>query len=193
MNRYGLSLALAAFAALATLLLTASTDAAQYEGTPTFSPSQALPGVPLHGADYSIGERVPVENFQYVFTVNTKWGPFRIKNSDLLRVRLREIAATAKLEEVNGARDCGRGGGGDGAQAAQHRQGSRDPAGANDRRYVPRRRPYLRKRAGHDERDRPAWRQHDLLGYGRCLRSAQASLQSSASIRIPPFRRLPIS
>ena len=103
MNRYGLSLALAAFAALATLLLTASTEAAQYEGAPTFSPSQALPGVPLHGADYSIGERVPVENFQYVFTVNTKWGPFRIKNSDLLRVRLREIAATAKLEEVNGA------------------------------------------------------------------------------------------
>ena len=103
MNRYGLSLALAAFAALATLLLTASTEAAQYEAAPAFSPSQALPGVPLHGADYSIGERVPVENFQYVFTVNTKWGPFRIKNSDLLRVRLREIAATAKLEEVNGA------------------------------------------------------------------------------------------
>ena len=35
--------------------------------------------------------------------MNTKWGPFRVKGSDLLRVRLREIGATAKLEEVNGA------------------------------------------------------------------------------------------
>jgi hypothetical protein len=46
---------------------------------------------------------VPVENFQYVFSVNTKWGPFRVKGSDLLRVRLREITATEKLEGVNGA------------------------------------------------------------------------------------------
>ncbi len=103
MNRYGLSLALAAFAALATLLLAVSSEAAQYEGAPSFSAAQALPGVPLRGTDYSIGDRVGVENFQYVFHVNTKWGPFTIKGSDLLRVRLREIAATAKLEEVNGA------------------------------------------------------------------------------------------
>ena len=103
MNRYGLSLALAAFAALATLLLAVSTEAAQYEGAPSFSAAQAVPGVPLRGTDYSIGDRVGVENFQYVFHLNTKWGPFTIKGSDLLRVRLREIAATAKLEEVNGA------------------------------------------------------------------------------------------
>ena len=38
-----------------------------------------------------------------MFSVNTKWGPFRVKGSDLLRVRLREITATEKLEEVNGA------------------------------------------------------------------------------------------
>ena len=38
-----------------------------------------------------------------MFSVNTTWGPFRVKGSDLLRVRLREIGATAKLEQVNGA------------------------------------------------------------------------------------------
>jgi hypothetical protein len=38
-----------------------------------------------------------------VFNVNTKWGPFRVKGSDLLRVRLREVTATEKLEGVNGA------------------------------------------------------------------------------------------
>src|SRR4029450_6887074 len=64
---------------------------------------QAIQGVPLHNADYSISDRVPVENFQYVFSVNTKWGQFGVKGSDLLRVRLREITATTRLEGVNGA------------------------------------------------------------------------------------------
>jgi len=88
-------IALAAFAV--------SSYAAQYEGAPTFSAAQALPGIPLRGTDYSIGSSVPVENFQYVFNVNTTWGPFRVKGSDLMRVRLREIGATGRLAQVNGA------------------------------------------------------------------------------------------
>jgi hypothetical protein len=102
MHGYRVSLALAAVVAFGTFLVAAS-EAGQYEGAPTFSAAQAIQGVPLHGADYSIGDRVPVENFHYVFSVNTKWGPFIVKGSDLLRVRLREITATAKLEEVKGA------------------------------------------------------------------------------------------
>src|SRR5262245_11243644 len=103
MRGYRVSSALAVVIAFSTFLVTAS-QAGQYEGSPTFSPSQAIQGVPLHGADYSIDDRVRVENFQYVFSVNTKWGPFRVKGSDLLLVRLREITATAKLEEVKGAK-----------------------------------------------------------------------------------------
>ena len=102
MHGYRVSSALAAVVAFGTFLVAAS-EAGQYEGAPTFSAAQAIQGVPLHGVDYSIGDRVPVENFQYVFSVKTKWGPFIVKGSDLLRVRLREITATAKLEEVNGA------------------------------------------------------------------------------------------
>lgn len=102
MHGYRVSSALAAVVAFGTFLVPAS-EAGQYEGAPTFSAAQAIQGIPLHGADYSIGDRVQVENFQYVFNVNTKWGPFRVKGSDLLRVRLREITATQKLEEVNGA------------------------------------------------------------------------------------------
>src|SRR5581483_10896437 len=103
MHRSWVSSASAALLACAAFLLAVPSDAGQYEGAPTFSAVQVLQGIPLRGADYSIGNSVPVENFQYVFSVNTKWGPFRVKGSDLLRVRLREIAATAKLEEVNGA------------------------------------------------------------------------------------------
>jgi len=102
MHGYRVSSALAAVVAFGTFLVAAS-EAGQYEGAPTFSAAQAIQGIPLHGADYSIGDRVPVENFQYVFNVNTKWGPFRVKGSDLLRVRLREVTATEKLEGVNGA------------------------------------------------------------------------------------------
>ena len=102
MHGYRVSSALAAVVAFGTFLVAAS-EAGQYEGAPTFSAAQAIQGIPLHGADYSIGDRVPVENFQYVFSVNTKWGPFTVKGSDLLRVRLREVTATEKLEGVNGA------------------------------------------------------------------------------------------
>ena len=102
MHGYRVSSALAAVVAFGTFLVPAS-EAGQYEGAPTFSATQAIQGIPLHGADYSIGDRVQVENFQYVFNVNTKWGPFRVKGSDLLRVRLREVTATEKLEGVNGA------------------------------------------------------------------------------------------
>jgi hypothetical protein len=102
MQRYRVFSALAAMITFGTLLVAAS-EAGQYEGSPTFSAAQAIQGIPLRGADYSIGDRVPVENFQYVFSVNTKWGPFRVKGSDLLLVRLREIVATARLEGVNGA------------------------------------------------------------------------------------------
>jgi phosphatidylserine/phosphatidylglycerophosphate/cardiolipin synthase-like enzyme len=100
---YRVSSALAAIVAFGTFLIAASSQAGQYEGAPTFSAAQAIQGVPLHGADYSISDRVPVENFQYAFSVNTKWGPLRVKGSDLLRVRLREITATEKLEESNEA------------------------------------------------------------------------------------------
>ena len=101
MQRSWLVSASAALIALAAFAV--SSFAAQYEAAPTFSAAQALPGIPLRGADYSIGNSVPVENFQYVFSVNTKWGPFRVKGSDLMRVRLREIGATGRLEQVNGA------------------------------------------------------------------------------------------
>jgi hypothetical protein len=93
-------------AALAASLIAAPgtvLQAGEYEPPPVFSASQAVPPNLPRSPDYRIGDRVTVDNFQYVYKVDTKWGPFTIKGSDLLRVRAREIAATAKLEEVNGA------------------------------------------------------------------------------------------
>jgi len=97
----------AALKALAVVVLaaiaTSAPQAGQYEQPPTFTTSQVLPPNLLRSPYYTIGNRVGVDNFQYVFRVDTKWGPFTIKGSDLLRVRAREMAATAKLEEIGGA------------------------------------------------------------------------------------------
>ena len=82
--------------------LAAVSFAGQYESPPTFSASQVLPPDLLRSPDYSIGDQVGLENFQYVFNVDSKWGPFVVQGSDLMRVRAREIVATAKLEEISG-------------------------------------------------------------------------------------------
>jgi hypothetical protein len=92
--------------AIGVLLLVATeprlSRAGQYESPPTFSASQVLPPDLLRSPEYRIGDRVGLENFQYAFKVDTKYGPFLIKGSDLLRVRAREIVATAKLEQISG-------------------------------------------------------------------------------------------
>jgi len=75
----------------------------RYENPPSFLASQVLPPELLRSPNYRTGDRVGLENFQYTFKVDTKHGTFVIKGTDLLRVRAREIAATAKLEEVGGA------------------------------------------------------------------------------------------
>jgi hypothetical protein len=77
-------------------------ETGQYEAPPVFTATQVLPPDLAHSSNYTADARVGLENFQYVFRLQTKWGPFTVKGSDLLRVRAREIAATAKLETVGG-------------------------------------------------------------------------------------------
>src|SRR5262249_59408022 len=75
-------------------------EAGQYEGTPVFTASQVVPTDLARSSNYNISERVGLENFQYVYQTQTKWGHFEVKGSDLLRVRAREMASTARLETV---------------------------------------------------------------------------------------------
>lgn len=77
--------------------------AGEYEQPPSFQASQVLPPDLQHGQNYRVSGGVGLENFQYVFHLQTSWGPAVIRGTDLLRVRAREMVATAKLEEVNGA------------------------------------------------------------------------------------------
>jgi hypothetical protein len=76
---------------------------AGYETAPTFTPSQALPPELVQGPNHAIVGSVPVDGFLDRFQMQTKWGTFPVDGIELLRVRVREAAATAKLEEVNAA------------------------------------------------------------------------------------------
>jgi len=77
--------------------------AASYEQAPTFTARQVLPASLLNSPYYKVQNRVGVENYQYVFNVDTQWGSYRIVGTTLLRVRAREMEATAKLQEIGGA------------------------------------------------------------------------------------------
>jgi hypothetical protein len=88
---------------LAAILCTAAPEAGQYEQAPVFQASQVVPTNLLKSPYYTVGNSVGLDNFQYVFKLDSKWGPFTVKGSDLLRVRAREMAATAQLEQIDSA------------------------------------------------------------------------------------------
>ena len=93
----------AAATAFSVALATASASfAGDFEQPPSFSAAEVLPPNLLHRRYYRLDERVGLENSQYVFRVHTIWGSLVIRGSDLLRVRAREMAATARLEQVSG-------------------------------------------------------------------------------------------
>jgi hypothetical protein len=77
--------------------------AAPYERAPTFTARQVLPPALLNSPYYKVQTHVGMENYQYVFTVDTQWGTYRIVGTTLLKVRAREMEATAKLAEIGGA------------------------------------------------------------------------------------------
>jgi hypothetical protein len=81
----------------------AGLQAGQYEAAPSFQASQVLPPNLLRGPDFTVGSQVGVDNFQYAFGVQTPWGTFPVKGTDLLRVRVKEIAATAQLQQIDSA------------------------------------------------------------------------------------------
>jgi hypothetical protein len=61
----------------------AAPAAGQYEQPPSFQASQVLPPDLLNSPYYTVGNTVGLDNFRYVFRVDSKWGPFTVRGSDL--------------------------------------------------------------------------------------------------------------
>ena len=78
-------------------------EAGGYETPPTFLAAKILPPELLQGPYHKIVGPVTVEGFLNHYQMQTKYGTFTVLGTDLLRMRVREAAATAHLEEINGA------------------------------------------------------------------------------------------
>ncbi|HVQ11753.1 MAG TPA: hypothetical protein VMS19_07595, partial [Methyloceanibacter sp.] len=74
-----------------------------YESPPTFSPAQVLPPDLVQGPYHQIVGPVTVQGFLNRYQMQTKYGTFTVEGTELLRMRVREAAATAQLENVNTA------------------------------------------------------------------------------------------
>jgi hypothetical protein len=73
----------------------------QGETAPVFSAYQILPKEALKGSNYRVARRVPVEEYQYVFTVNSDFGKFSAQGRDMLDLRLRELKAIEEAQRLS--------------------------------------------------------------------------------------------
>src|SRR5687768_7955304 len=103
MRKAGALTSVGAAALLSLLASDPSLCQGRYESAPTFTPARALPPDLAQGPYHTIVGRVPVEGFLDHFQMQTKWGTFNVDGIELLRMRVREAAATAKLEQVDSA------------------------------------------------------------------------------------------
>lgn len=70
-----------------------------YERPPVLHASEVLPPELREGPDHRVEDRVTTDGFHHVFRVESRFGAFEAVGDDLLRVRLKEIAALAVLAE----------------------------------------------------------------------------------------------
>jgi hypothetical protein len=70
-----------------------------YEPAPSFDPAK-IPGLAASGPDYTIANPVRSDGFLRIYILKTKFGDFAVHGDEMLRVRLREVAALHQLEAV---------------------------------------------------------------------------------------------
>jgi hypothetical protein len=99
------ALAWRAFALLigSALLVSGNPSMAQpaFESPPRFSASKILPANLLSGPNHRVDERVTNDGFMNHYLINSRFGPFKANSNGELRIRVSEINAIARLEEVS--------------------------------------------------------------------------------------------
>ena len=79
---------------------TASAFSAQIETPPTAS-ARAILGGQVQGSNYQIEDPVRSDGFLQIFTLNTPYGRYEVQGREMLKVRMRELAAVAVLERID--------------------------------------------------------------------------------------------
>jgi len=74
--------------------------AAQIESPPVAS-AAAILGGQVRGSNYQVGDAVRSDGFLQIFELNTTYGRYQVQGRELLKVRLRELAAVAALGRMD--------------------------------------------------------------------------------------------
>ena len=75
--------------------------AAAYEGPRTFQASEVLKPSQVKGPHFSVAPTVKTEGYLHIFDITTDYGPLEAEGETMLLMRLHEVGALAKLDEVS--------------------------------------------------------------------------------------------
>ena len=75
--------------------------AADYEPNPVLKASQALPKDLLAGPHFKVDEAVPTDGYTPAYTIQSDFGKYDARGREMLEVRVHEIAALDKLDEIS--------------------------------------------------------------------------------------------
>ena len=87
--------------ALTFALPAAQAQAQQFDDAEPRDASQLLSNEELQSPAHQVADTVPIYAQTYFFTLETKWGPMTAFGRDMLTIRLREIYALQRLEEIS--------------------------------------------------------------------------------------------
>jgi hypothetical protein len=90
-----------AILSLAASALLGAAGAADYEPDPAFKASEILPKQLLSGPNFKVDETVPSDGYVLRFTITSDFGKYEAEGRELLEVRVQEMGALAKLNEVS--------------------------------------------------------------------------------------------
>ena len=83
------------------LLLAAAVSAADYEAPVTHSAGRTLPPALAAGPRFKVQDPVPAEGFMPRYTIQSDFGEFVVRGHEMLAVRVQEIAALDRMEEIS--------------------------------------------------------------------------------------------
>jgi len=75
----------------------------EYEPYPVFRASDILPPELVKGEYFEVEETVTDDCIQNSYTVQSDFGTYEARNTQMLKIRIREIQATAELKKISGA------------------------------------------------------------------------------------------
>jgi hypothetical protein len=90
-----------AAAATAAALLVGLVFAADYEANPVLKVSQVLPANLVSGPRFKVDETAPSDGFTPTYVIQSDFGKYEARGREMLEVRVQEISALNKLEEIS--------------------------------------------------------------------------------------------